>query len=58
MAREATAGGGCVWVPRQTVAIPKSAYFMDYSAISIFNNSRVAVSSQENAAVYVAVGGG
>lgn len=53
MAREATAGGGCVWVPRQTVAIPKSAYFMDYSAISIFNNSRVAVSSQENAAVWI-----
>lgn len=53
MAREATPGGGCVWVPRQTVAIPKSAYFMDYSAISIFNNTRVAVSSQENAAVWI-----
>ncbi|GAB0493362.1 hypothetical protein MMPV_004643 [Pyropia vietnamensis] len=53
MEREATVGGGCVWVPRQTVAIPKSADFMDYSAISIFNNTRVAVSSQENAAVWI-----
>lgn len=53
MARETTADGGCVWVPRQTVAIPKSAHFMDYSAISIYNNTRVAVTSQENSAVWI-----
>lgn len=56
MSRETTAGGGCAWVPRQTVAIPKSARFMDYSAITLIsakNTTRVAVSSQENAAVWI-----
>lgn len=53
MERQSTAGGGCAWVPRQTVALPAAANFMDYSAISIYNNSRVAVTSQENAAVWV-----
>lgn len=53
MQRVTTAACGCAWVPVQTVAIPPSAAFQDYAAISIFNNSRVAVLSQENAAVWV-----
>lgn len=53
MAREETPGGGCAWVPHQTVALPLAANFQDFSAISIYNNSRVAVTSQENAAVWI-----
>jgi len=52
-AAAAAADGGCAWVPVQTVPIPPSADFMDYSAISIYNNTRVAITSQENAAVWV-----
>jgi len=52
-AADAAADGSCAWVPVQTVPIPPSADFMDYSAISIYNNTRVAITSQENAAVWV-----
>lgn len=53
MEREATGPRGCSWVVVQTVAIPPSAAFQDYASISIYENRRVAVVSQENAAVWV-----
>jgi len=45
--------GVCTFVTKSKVKVPSSANFVDYSAITIYNNSRVAISSQENSAVWI-----
>lgn len=56
LSRLALAGLLCVlwrrWRPERVVKVPRSAYFTDYSALA-FRGSKVAVLSQENAAVWV-----
>mmetsp|Transcript_34497 Transcript_34497/g.75848 ORF Transcript_34497/g.75848 Transcript_34497/m.75848 type:complete len:458 (+) Transcript_34497:246-1619(+) len=44
---------GCMWETLRVVKIPKSAYFIDYSAIDITDSGRVVISSQENSAVWL-----
>ena len=44
---------GCKWVDIGTMDIPSSANFMDYSAISISDEGRVAITSQEDSAMWV-----
>ena len=45
--------GACLWETVRVVAIPKSAEFLDYSAIDITNDGRVAIASQEHSAVWI-----
>lgn len=45
--------GGCVWETVRIIHIPKSAYFIDYSDIDISDDGRVAISSQENSALWI-----
>jgi hypothetical protein len=45
--------GSCVWSTEKRISIPRSAYFEDYSAISLAKNGKVAITSQENSAVWV-----
>jgi hypothetical protein len=42
----------CVWKTVKVVTLPKAVNFVDYSAIAL-NGNRVAISSQENAQVYI-----
>ena len=52
-------GSGCVWTPVKTIDIPSSAYFQDYSGFAYNPRLRkLAVLSQEDAAVWVRVRGG
>jgi hypothetical protein len=44
---------GCLWETVREVHIPKSAAFVDYSAIDITSNGRVAISSQESSSVWL-----
>lgn len=43
----------CLWETVKIVKIPNSASFLDYSAIDITSNGRVAVTSQEDSAVWL-----
>lgn len=45
--------GSCEWKTNKTIKIPKSAFFLDYSDITMDENGRVAISSQENSAIWV-----
>jgi hypothetical protein len=44
---------GCLWETVRVVDIPKSAAFLDYSAIDITQDGRVAITSQEHSAVWL-----
>jgi hypothetical protein len=44
-------GYTCQWRTLKTMELPSSAYFKDYSAISINDEGRVAITSQEDAQV-------
>lgn len=44
---------GCLWETIRELHIPKSAAFVDYSAIDITSNGRVAISSQESSSVWL-----
>ena len=59
MARQ-DAPGGCVWKTVTVLELPKSAAFVDYSAIAIHQATQsVAVTSQENSQMWVGqLGGG
>jgi len=46
--------GGCAYKQLRTIKLPKEVKFMDYSSISVYMHNRVAISSQENSAVWVA----
>eukprot|EP00899_Mesostigma_viride_P021195 jgi/Mesvir1/29077/Mv18383-RA.1 len=46
MKKTATSDGICKWVTVQVIPVPKSANFLDYSVLSIRNNSRVLIGSQ------------
>jgi hypothetical protein len=50
---ESLAGYTCVWKTVRTLHIPAEASFQDYSAISISNSGRVAITSQENSQVWL-----
>ena len=43
----------CVWETVRMIHIPKSAEFIDYSAIDISQDGRVAITSQENSALWI-----
>eukprot|EP00804_Cyclotella_cryptica_P023513 CCRYP_012153-RA/>CCRYP_012153-RA protein AED:0.22 eAED:0.22 QI:197/1/1/1/1/1/2/991/440 len=45
--------GGCLWETVRVIHIPKSAEFIDYSDIDISADGRVAITSQENSAVWI-----
>ena len=45
--------GGCTWETVRVIHIPRSAEFLDYSAIDITADGRVAITSQENSALWV-----
>lgn len=45
--------GGCLWETVRVIKIPKSAEFIDYSDIDISADGRVAITSQENSAVWI-----
>ncbi|KAL9189159.1 hypothetical protein ACHAXT_011649 [Thalassiosira profunda] len=45
--------GECLWETVRVVKIPKSAAFLEYSAIDITANGRVAIASQEYSAVWL-----
>ena len=44
---------GCLWETVKTINIPRTASFYDYSDISIQDDGRVAISSQENSALWI-----
>ena len=44
---------GCLWETVRVINIPKSAQFIDYSDIDISSDGRVAITSQENSAVWI-----
>lgn len=44
----------CTYNVVQTIKLPKEVDFMDYSAITVYENRKVAITSQENAAVWIA----
>lgn len=46
-------GYTCVWKTQRQLSIPSQAFFQDYSAISINAQGRVAITSQEEAQVWV-----
>lgn len=43
----------CIWETVRVVSIPSSAAFLDYSAIDITQDGRVAIASQEHSAVWL-----
>jgi len=45
--------GECQWVTEKIIKIPKTAFFTDYSAISMTDSGKVAITSQENATVWI-----
>ena len=45
--------GSCVWETRRKITIPKSAFFIDYSAIDIADDGRVVITSQENSELWL-----
>ena len=46
-------GVNCVWETVRMIHIPNSAKFIDYSAIDITADGRVAITSQENSALWI-----
>lgn len=46
-------GEDCVWETVRVISIPKSAAFLDYSALDITPSGRVAIASQEHSAVWL-----
>lgn len=46
-------GENCVWKTVRMIRIPKSAEFIDYSAIDITADGRVAITSQESSALWI-----
>jgi hypothetical protein len=53
MTKEVHEDGSCRWSTLRTIKIPKSADFADYSAITMDESGRVAISSQEESQVWV-----
>merc|ERR1711970_1487167 len=51
--RKETKDGSCRWKTEKKIDIPKTAFFIDYSAISLSPKGKVAITSQENATVWV-----
>jgi len=43
----------CEWSTLRKLHIPASAYFKDYSAATVDHNGRVAISSQEDSAIWI-----
>lgn len=43
----------CIWETVRMIHIPKSVQFIDYSAIDITDDGRVAITSQENSALWI-----
>jgi len=52
MKKDVQGDGTCTWKTIRQIAIPESASFRDYSSITLNEDGRVAVSSQENSAVW------
>ena len=46
-------GEDCFWETVRVISIPKSAAFLDYSALDITPSGRVAIASQEHSAVWL-----
>mmetsp|Transcript_21805 Transcript_21805/g.38547 ORF Transcript_21805/g.38547 Transcript_21805/m.38547 type:complete len:415 (+) Transcript_21805:108-1352(+) len=46
-------GKKCTYDVIQTLEIPSSVEFMDYSSLALYENKRIAITSQENSAVWV-----
>jgi hypothetical protein len=53
MKLETLSDGSCQWTTIRQIDIPKSAYFGDYSAISMDDEGRVAIASQEDSQIWV-----
>lgn len=53
MKQEISTDGTCLWKTIRTLHLPRSAAFLDYSAISITASGKVGVSSQENSQFWV-----
>ena len=53
MKKNEVKGTDCLWETVRGVSIPKSASFLDYSAIDITDEGRVAITSQEDSAVWL-----
>ena len=45
--------GSCQWKTIGTIHVPKTAFFKDYSAMTMDKNGRVAISSQEDSAIWI-----
>merc|ERR1712160_212743 len=44
---------GCLWETVKVIDVPKTAYFTDYSDISARRNGKVAITTQEDSAVWI-----
>ncbi|GBG30883.1 Hypothetical Protein FCC1311_071042 [Hondaea fermentalgiana] len=44
----------CVYEVKQVIKLPESVAFMDYSSLSVYENRKLVITSQENAAVWIA----
>lgn len=54
MRRTVNNHGECVYETVETMSVPKTADFIDYSAMTVWNESLVGIASQESAAVHIA----
>lgn len=53
MRKNATDPSNCFWETVKTIAIPKSAYFTDYSDIEVNSVGKVLITTQEDSALWV-----
>lgn len=53
MKKETLSDGSCQWSTIRTIKVPKSADFRDYSAMTVTDVGRVAISSQEESQLWV-----
>lgn len=53
MRKEVEQDGSCQWKTVRIIDIPSSAFFRDYSAITLSKSGRVAISSQEESQMWV-----
>ena len=53
MSKKVDKDESCTWETEKKIKIPSSAYFIDYSAIALTASGKVAITSQENATVWV-----
>lgn len=53
MKKNASHPEGCIWETVKNISIPKTAHFRDYSDIDVTNDGKIAITSQEDSALWI-----